>query len=71
LPVTTDSPSMAAMAASTFFSIASWVSMMMSTCSSPSSGSFCTIASMEMARSARMRVMSASTPGRSTTRMRR
>ena len=37
----------------------------MSVWSSPSEGSFWIIASIEMSRSARMRVMSASTPGRS------
>jgi hypothetical protein len=39
------------------------VSRMMSVCSSPSGGSFWIIASIEISRSARIRVMSASTPG--------
>ena len=71
LPSTLERRSILAIACSTFFSSARWVSMTMSTRLSPSLGSFCTIASIEMAESARARVMSASTPGRSSTRMRR
>src|ERR1039457_4462215 len=64
LPETTARFSIALMAALICFSRVWCVSMMISTCSSPSDGSFCTMASMETPRSARMRVMSASTPGR-------
>jgi hypothetical protein len=70
-PATTGSFSILAIAALTFFSIAWCVSITMSTRRSPSPGYFCTMASIEMRESARMRVMSASTPGLSTTRMRR
>src|SRR5882672_7824182 len=70
-PVTTFSFSILPIAVLMLFSRVWWVSMMMSTCSSPSAGSRCTMASMEIEPSARMRVMSASTPGRSSTRMRR
>jgi hypothetical protein len=51
------------LAALTFFSIVRCVSMMMLTRSSPSCGSFCTIASIEIPESARIRVTSANTPG--------
>src|SRR5581483_917023 len=69
LPVTTGSASIFAIAAFTFFSRAGCVSMMMSTCSSPSLGSRWIMASIEIDASASTRVMSASTPGRSNTRM--
>ena len=65
------SASMRAMAASMRRSRVSCVSMMISTRSSPSTASFCTTAPIEISLSARMRVTSASTPGRSSARSRR
>src|SRR6266478_5686529 len=70
-PTTVESFLIFAIARSTFFSSARWVSMTMSTRLSPLPGSFCTMAPIEILEPARMRVMSASTPGRSSTRMRR
>src|SRR5438105_2373640 len=70
-PTTVESFSIFAIAWLTFFSSARWVSMTMSTRLSPLPGSFCTMASIEIFEPARMRVMSASTPGWSSTRMRR
>src|SRR5205807_5381940 len=70
-PTTVESFSIFAIAWLTFFSSARWVSMTMSTRLSPLPGSFCTMASIEIFEAARMRVMSASTPGWSSTRMRR
>jgi len=70
-PSTVGSASMRAIAASTCFSWVWCVSRMMSVWVSPSPGSFCSIASIEMVASARMRVMSASTPSLSATRMHR
>src|SRR4051812_34863130 len=70
-PATVSRRSMRAVACSTWRSSARCVSMTISTWLSPSPGSFCTIATIEILQSARTRVMSASTPGRSSTRMRR
>src|SRR5882762_2784196 len=70
-PTTVESFSIFAIAWLTFFSSARWVSITMSTRLSPLPGSFCTMAPIEIFEPARMRVMSASTPGRSSTRMRR
>src|SRR6185436_17575128 len=70
-PTTVESFSMRAIAWLTFFSSAWWVSMTISTRFSPLRGSFCTIASIEIFESARMRVTSASTPGLSWTCRRR
>src|SRR5712692_3555192 len=71
LPTTVGSRSIFAIAWFTFFSRAWCVSMTISTRLSPSPGSFCTMASIEILQSASKRVMSASTPGLSITRMRR
>src|SRR5260370_15560410 len=70
-PTTVASFSIFTIAWLTFFSSARWVSMTMLTRLSPLPGSFCTMASIEIPESARMRVMLASTPGWSSTRMRR
>src|SRR4051812_13879499 len=71
LPSTVGRRSMRAIARSTLRSSARCVSITMSTRLSPCGGSFCTIASIEIFESARMRVTRASTPGLSCTRMRR
>jgi hypothetical protein len=71
LPSTVASASIFAIAAITSFSMHVCVRRMMSVCFSPSEGSFWIIALIEISRSARMRVMSASTPGLSCTRIRR
>ena len=52
LPTTAGSFSIFAIAALTFFSIARWVSITMSTRLWPSSGSFCTMASIDIFESA-------------------
>jgi hypothetical protein len=71
LPTTVGRRSILAIARSTFFSIARLVSSTMSTWRSPAPGSFCTMASIEIFDAASTRVMLASTPGLSCTRMRR
>ncbi len=68
---TVGSASMRAIAVMIWRSTVRCVSRMMSVWFSPSAGSRCSTASIEMRASARMRVMSASTPGSSATRSRR
>src|SRR5450756_138771 len=69
LPATTPNASIFLIAALMRFSRVRWVSMIRSAWSSPSPGSFWITASIEICSSARMRVMSASTPGLSCTRI--